>query len=184
MSDIETWVNESRGPIGVMRKDAVKGTRVDLVRPGGRVLLTEEERQLMDEAGVKDKDNPFKNGRFSATTIVDTAKDAAAIRDNPNVISRTDIDEILELPVARMEARLKKIDSVVALQRILEVADGNGATARRAEAIRDRLTAVKKGAPSTAPAAKPASEPVFSGQREPWYPADDPASATGTAAGD
>ena len=184
MSDdvkLETWVNESKSLIGVLKLDPIKGTRVDLVQPGRQILVTPEERRLTEDAVAKQADNPFRNGRFSPTHLVEDAEDVAAIRDNPNVISRGAIDDLLKAPVKTMESRLNAIDSADALQRILDVANEEGAATRKLQSIRDRITAVKgPGTKTTAP-----NEPVFAGaEREPWYPEAGASHGGGTAVGE
>lgn len=171
--DLERWTNESRGPVGVLRHDAIKGTKVELVRPGRQVMISSAERRLTEEA-VKPDDNPFRNGRLYANQLAETSEDVAAIRSDPNVISKTEIEALMNGTLKQMEAKLAKITSPAALGKILDFANEEGATTRRVGVIRERISAV------TGKAATPgaAGEPVMvgttpsGGEREPYYPPD------------
>lgn len=172
MGDVpEIWKNETRGKVGVRKYDprTPGATRVELVAAGGQVLLSPEERRLTEEMVRKPVDNPFRNGRLVPIQIAEDAEDVQAIRTDPNTITRGEIDKLFEGSLRQLESRLAKIDSPAALQRILDVANDEGASTRRVQAIRDRLTA----AGGTVTGDEPVTAGATPSGRDPWYPPQD-----------
>lgn len=141
----EIWKNETRGPVGVRKNDPRNpgGTKVELVRPGGQVIISAEERRFTEEMVRLPVNNPFRNGRLLLVSGADDDPELQAIKADPNSIGREDIDkQLFEGNLKAMQSKLAKIDSIATLQRILDVADTEGASTRRVQAIRDRIAEV------------------------------------------
>lgn len=169
VQDTETWKNEARGPVGVVRVDKLTGTRVDLISPGRTVILTAEERRLTEDKVVREVDNPFRNGWLVCTSIAETSEDVARIRSDPNVISKTEIDDLFKANLGPMEKKLAAITSPVALARVLDHANDTGAATKRIDIIKARIAEVGE------PPRRDPEGPVMSGsdtgfQREGFYP--------------
>lgn len=160
----ETWQNATRGKVGVRRQNAAGEQSVELVRGGDEITLTKSERILTERKYRKPKNNPFRNGKLVPIVVDENDEDLKALLQSPNTITKGEIDALLDGNLRTMETRLKKIDALPALERILEVADSEGASTRRMQAIRDRIVAVK-GPQAAAKAPEPTA-----GGREKFYP--------------
>lgn len=168
----EIWKNETRGVIGVRKHDPRNpgGTKVELVRAGGQVVITSDERRLTEEMVRQTVNNPFRNGRLLLVSGAEDDEELQAIKADPNSISSDEIAKLLDGTLRVMEGRLAKIDAVPTLERILQHADSEGASTRRLQAIRDRISAV--GGPTGLPNA--GEGPTMTGTtpsgREKFYP--------------
>lgn len=170
----EIWKNVSRGPVGVRKNDPRNpgSTKVDLVRPGAQFGISTDERLFTEDMVRLDANNPFRNGRFLLVSGGEDDEALQALKASPNSMSREDIEKLFEGNLKTMQGKLAKMDSVTTLQRVLDVANEDGASTSRVKAIRDRLAQL--GAADGPPNA--GDGPTMSGTtpsgREPFYPPD------------
>lgn len=158
----ETWQNATRGKVGVIRQDSSGEQSVELIRGGAEATITRAERELTERKyRTKPKANPFRNGKLVPIEVAEDDEELQALLKQPNTITRSEIDALLDGNLKTMESRLGKIDALPALERILDVANETGASTRRMHAIRDRITALKGPEPDREAEARAGREKFY-----------------------
>lgn len=138
--DVEIWQSSIQGKIGVLKFDR-RGDLIHEIVPGGRKFsITTNERLINSDRTVDESKDPFKNGMLIPVRLLDTAEDAAEIAANPNLMTESDMLDLLKNKRG-FQARLADITNRFALQRMLELAerDDVDASVRQVNAINARL---------------------------------------------
>lgn len=143
-TQVETWRSAVRGKIFVKTFDRKGELRSTLVKPGGVIHLTPNERRLNTENAASEDLDVFQNGHLVPVRLIEGDEDVKAIQDNPNHISEDDMRELLADARARkkFDAAVEGIDNPITLERFLAVAEECDATHRQMNVIKDRLRTV------------------------------------------
>lgn len=158
----EVWVNATRGKHGVVRlSPSGEEKGIDLIRGKARFTISKAERIATQQKIRKPENDPFRNGSFVAVSVDSDDPELQKILKDPNSISDKEIADLFEGRLNALESRLAKIDSATVLKRLLAVANDEGASTRRVQAIRERLDQVQAPVTAGAPAAR---------GEDPWYP--------------
>jgi hypothetical protein len=139
----ETWENTGMSRV-VLKKYSHSGELVDEMLNGRRkIMVTPHERRLNQELAANKHLDPFANGTLSPVHLIETADDLEEIKANPNLMSETDMKDLLKGHFKKLEARLAEIDSEPILNRLLEVASEEDASLSKVNAIKTRLDSFK-----------------------------------------
>lgn len=137
----ESWRNESLSTVALKRGGEkgvesflVEGHRVFHIRPDDRRL------NQMEVAAVEN--DPFSNGLLSNLLVIETDRDAQAIKANPNQLSESDMVDLYKLSFRDFEARLASLSNLVTLTRILAVGREGNVGVKKIEAVEARIVAV------------------------------------------
>ena len=141
--DLEAWKNETAGVV-VLRKLDHRGelNKVELVRSGQTIHLSEEERRMNQELVATAAQDSFRNGVLTPVRILSGASDAAEIASNPNLMSEGDMRTLVGGHPKTFEKRLGEIANVTTLQRLLVIAQEEDASFKRVESIKARISTV------------------------------------------
>lgn len=131
----ETWENTSRGEVWVLTLDNRGNEKATQIRPGQKVLISPAERQAVQDRAFNDDMDDFKNGRLRPVRLVETAEDYDAIATNPNYLSESDLEEMFDLSATKFKTKIKEISNVLAMTRLLELAES--------EAYESKVTAAQ-----------------------------------------
>lgn len=147
-SQKETWENPTGIHIYVKSLDSRGNIIHQYARPkGGKIFLTKEEREMNhDSAANSDLDN-FLNGNLVPIRLLDGDEDTAALQNNPNILSDSEIKALFKGHHATFAKRLKEISNPLTVRRLLDAAkeDDVNASYKQVEAIQARLGEVSKG---------------------------------------
>ena len=142
----ETWGNPSAGKVYILTFDHTGKLQSQLVRPGGKVQITTQERLINQERAASPAKDVFNNGRLHPVRIHDSAEGYAEITSNPNLLSEDDLKELFNLKIGEFRSRLGEISNSNALQRLHDFANGDDedtkVTMTQAKAIDKRLAEV------------------------------------------
>lgn len=119
----EQWQNVSKGTALVNVYDRTgNGVEQEVVRAGRTVVLSAEERRLLNQDRTADPElDIFGNGILRPLTLADDSEDLV---DNPNHMTEADMREIFTLRNhLQFKAALAEISSIPVLQRLLFLAD-------------------------------------------------------------
>jgi hypothetical protein len=142
----ETWENSSKGKVYVLRYDSRGELIHEIVRAGGKVQLTPDERVInMERASTPDL-CVFRNGVMSPVRLLDSTEDAEEIASNPNIISESDISDLFSSHWKTFETRVNEISNLGTLERILSLAEDedSGATVRQVNVLRERIGSLRE----------------------------------------
>lgn len=135
----EVWRNETRGRIGVVKYDRRGELIHELVRGGGVLSISTEERQLNQERAADEDLDVFSNGSFVPVKILDGTEDAKEIASNPNNKSETDLRDMFKLHWKKFEAEVGEIKNMTTLERLRSIAQEGDATVRQVDVIESRI---------------------------------------------
>lgn len=151
MDKMESWENISRSEIYVKKLDHNGKEKSERVRPGGRLVISEQERVVLNqERCLAIEHDPFSNGFFQRTgsmTIASSAEDleekTAEPVDNPNHMSMSDLKDLFKLHWQKFDEAVSKISSVPLLERMVALVkdedSGLNPTVRQANIVEARL---------------------------------------------
>jgi|JI9StandDraft_1071089.scaffolds.fasta_scaffold01623_12 hypothetical protein len=129
----ETWTNPGKGLVYILQFDANHKPTSKGVRPGHKITLTVEERQMnQDRAAAPDRDL-FTNGSLVPLRLVESASDYAEIAANPNLLGESDMRELFKLKATTFKDRLDSIDNPILVARMIEIANEEDAKGEDAE---------------------------------------------------
>lgn len=142
--DLEVWENSTKGRIGVLKFDRRGDLRNELIRPGAKVHLTPDERQINQERAADNSLDVFQNGFLVPVRLLDGTEDAKEIASNPNLMSESDLRALFGKQWKAFGAQVAQISNQITLQRLLALADEDdvNATVKQVAIIRDRLAEV------------------------------------------
>lgn len=147
--DYEAWENVTESKVYVKR-NGQDGKLVSELVNGKRVLhITPAERRLNQEIAADDSLDFFKNGVLVPVRLIETTEDVQAIKDNPNLISESDMQAILDdrRAIKAFQARVEAISNPAAVTRFLELARADDkTTARQIDVIEAHLRNIEPGA--------------------------------------
>lgn len=146
--EVEIWQNSTRGRIGVKKFDARGELRSELVRAGGKVTLTPQERQINQERAATADLDVFQNGFLTPVKLIDGTEEAREIASNPNLLGESDLRELFSVRNYKSFAKkIGEISNTMTLQRLLALADDEdlNATVKQVQVIEDRLDEVGGG---------------------------------------
>lgn len=147
-NDYETWESAIAGLI-VLKKFDRRGEVVDeIVRSGGKIYLTPDERRYNQEIAAAADLDPFQNGMLIPLRLVESADDADALKGNPNHITEKDMRALLanSKAIAKLRDTVEGVSNPVTLQRFLAIAEDPevDATLKQINTIKERLAAVSE----------------------------------------
>lgn len=138
-SEVETWKNASASRV-VIKKFSYDGKLKDeIVRGHGVVTVSAQERKINAEMAADASQDVFSNGALLPVQLVETADDLEQIQENPNLLSETDMGELLDGHHKTLESRLGEISSKATVSRLLEIAQERDITTGKLKAIESRL---------------------------------------------
>lgn len=135
----ETWQNATKGRVAVVQHDPKGGFRQTLVKGGGTIAISTEERVLNNDMAANEKLDVFKNGTMVPVRLIDGTEDLASIQSNPNLKSEGDLRDMFALQWKKFESEVGQIDNVTTLYRMREIAQEGDATVRQVNVIEARL---------------------------------------------
>jgi hypothetical protein len=140
--DLETWENITDSRY-VLRKFNARGDLADELIAGRKTFhLTTQERHINSEMVAASEQDPFKNGMFSPVRLLDGTEDADEIASNPNLISESEMAELVNGKVDPLRKRIGEINNAVVLRRFLEVAEASDSRVTTLKAIKERIDEV------------------------------------------
>lgn len=141
MEGKETWMNAAKGRAGVLKYDRSGNLRQELVRSGGKIDLTTDERLVNQERAANESLDIFKNGMLVPVKLLDTAEDSKDIAENPNLKSETELLAMFKLQWKKFEVEVGNITNTAAIERMIDVAEREevDATVRQVSVLRARL---------------------------------------------
>lgn len=143
----ETWKNASRGKVWVRKTDRRGELKDELIKSGGLVKISTDDRQYNQELAASDRSDCFKNGRLVPVKILDTTEDAAEIAANPNLMSETDMVDLLGAHFKTFEKKIGEITNSVTLNRILDLAEERDEKVSKINLVKTRILDVSGNAP-------------------------------------
>lgn len=141
----ETWRNSTKGKRHVVKYDPKGNEVTEIIKAGGTVAITPEERELNMDRAANDKLCIFRNGSLVPVRILDENL-KAEFASNPNNIGDGELGDLFKLQWKQFDARLDEIDNLYALERLRDFAEDseNGATVRQHNSILNRLEAINE----------------------------------------
>ena len=134
----ETWKNASKGKRHVLKYDPKGNLTHEIVKPGGNVQLTTEEREINTDKAANDKLCIFKNGSMVPVILLDD-NDLAEWSNSPNHMSDSDLKALFELQWKAFDQKIEEISNEYALARLLELAETEDVTVRQHKKIKERM---------------------------------------------
>lgn len=144
MAEVETWKSAIAGTIGILKLDRLGALKEEVVRPGGTVTLTPDERIMNQDRAASTDSDVFKNGFLTPVRLIDATEDKADIDANPNLMSDEDLHATLKLHWKQLPAKLEAITNKITLGRLLAIANEDDATVKTVAAIQTRLDELDK----------------------------------------
>lgn len=144
--ELEIWENATRGRIGVRKFNARGDLDTELVRAGGKVTLTPQERAINQEKAATAALDVFQNGHLTPVKLIDGTEDAREIASNPNLMGESDLRDLFKIRTLKtFSAKVQEISNPMTLQRLLSMSDEEdlNATVKQVGLIKDRLAAVR-----------------------------------------
>lgn len=119
MEKLERWKNNTQSQIWVDKIDPMtKEKQSTQIMPGTIVEISSEERQSNQVRTVDKKLDWFSNGSLSPVELVEDATDYAAITENSNTLSESEVFDLLDLKAPELKKRLADIDSIFILSKL------------------------------------------------------------------
>lgn len=124
----ETWKNATKGKRHVLKYDPKGNLITELIKAGGTVQLTPEEREINMDKAANEKLCIFRNGSLVPVRLLDeeVEKEFAA---NPNNASDSDLRNLFKVHWKTFESRVAEIDNIYTLERLRDLAEGDEITA-------------------------------------------------------
>lgn len=141
--ELETWENTGNSRIFLKKYSHSGDLRNEMLGGRRKVVLTPAERRINQELAASKQQDPFSNGMLAPVRLVETAEDLEEIHSNPNLMSETDMRDLLKGHFKKLESRLAEVDSEAMLNRLLEIAEAEDVTVGKVEAIKARLADFK-----------------------------------------
>ena len=138
----EIWMNSSKGKALVLKYDRLGNLTHEIVRTGGKVDVTTDERLINSDRAALETLDIFKNGVMTPVRLLDGTEDAHEIAANPNLKSEEDLRKLFKLQWKRFDEELSTITNTTTLSRLMEIASEIDATMRQVKSIQARLEAV------------------------------------------
>ena len=133
--DLETWENVRAGMVVLMKtQNGVLGH--EMVRGGGKVRISEADREMNMEAVYDVANCPFSNGFLKPMHISEEVE--VKREKDPNVITDDNLMRIAKSDWRAFDRALSEIDNESILQRLL-VMVRDVASARAVEKVEERL---------------------------------------------
>jgi hypothetical protein len=140
-AQVESWKNNRKGDLGVLKYDHLGNEIGVRILPGGTVTLTPMERRINQSKAAPGKD-PFLNGSLSPVMLIDSEPDYMERKMNPNGMSDSDIVGLFKLSQAKFDNALVSVTNPLVLERALELADEADASTRKVRALEARIEAL------------------------------------------
>lgn len=138
---VETWQNASRGIVWVRKQDRFGNMKDEVIRPGMKFTIGPDDRVFNQDMAASQDLDVFKNGRLVPVRLIDSSEDAKEIAANPNLISEADMRELFSSHHKTFESRVNSITNVVALERMLSIAeeDDTDASVKQVSLLKERV---------------------------------------------
>lgn len=142
MADKETWKNVSAGKHFVNKYDRFGNKEQVMVGSGNTVTLTKEEREILNQESNRTASlDLFQNGILVPITLVDE-DDIRLMADNPNLMSETDLKDLIKAHWKIQEAKIAAITNGATLSRLREIAIEADVTVKTLHRIEDRIAEI------------------------------------------
>lgn len=138
----EIWKNNSKGQALVLKYDRLGNLNHELVRSGGKVDVSPDERLLNQDRAASSSLDIFANGIMVPVRLVDGAEGAEEIAANPNLKTDEDLHEMFKLHWTKFDEEIASISNSTTLNRLLEIAYEKDATVRQVNSIKAHLVEV------------------------------------------
>jgi hypothetical protein len=138
----EVWQSNIRGLVAVLKQDRRGEVIHELIQPGMRFTITEEERLLNQDRAADKENDLFLNGTLSPIRILDTAERADEIKNNANLMSKEEMEGLFSLHWKQFGQRVDEISNATTLTHLLDMAKEIDATMKQSEVLKARLEAV------------------------------------------
>jgi hypothetical protein len=135
---VETWRSEIRGRMGVIRLGPDGSQSTELIRGGKQFVISPVERKATQAKAAEGLD-PFLNGQFAAVKLIETDEDYAALQ-TAGALTDAEIDDLVDGNFLVAKKAVAEITSIYTLRHLLDVADEKGASSKRLQLFRDRLS--------------------------------------------
>ena len=134
----ETWKNATKGKRHVLKYDPKGNLTHEIVKAGGNVQLTTEEREINVDKAANEKLCIFRNGSMVPVVLLDEA-DLSLWSESPNHMSDSDLKAVFELQWKAFDQKISEISNEYALTRLLEIAENLDVTVRQHRKIQERI---------------------------------------------
>lgn len=136
--DREIWKNDSQSVIGVNVYGMRGAVDQRQVMPGHSIRMTTEERKLLNIAADAELD-PFRNGLLMPITLADTVEDLQDIQANKNVMSESEMKELVTGHWKTLATALEEISAPHVLKRLRTVAIAEDVGVKTLSRIDERI---------------------------------------------
>lgn len=137
--DLETWENITDSRF-VIRKYTSQGEIASEMIGGHKKFhISPVERRLNQEESASDEQDPFSNGSLVPVRLIDGTEDAAEIAANPNLMSETEMHELVKGNIKGLRERLGVLKNSLVVAHLLEVAKADDVANSKVSAIDARL---------------------------------------------
>lgn len=145
--EYEIWRNPTKSSFSVRVRNP-SDPRLEIsqiIGPGQTITITTSDRQTNQYRYVSPELDFFKNGCLEPVRLVETAEDFAALQDDPNIKSESDLKDMLSLPLAKFKTELANIDTLAVCERIATLcAEDDSVAAGKIRAVDDRLAKLRE----------------------------------------
>lgn len=138
-SELETWKNSSDSRIVIKKFDYDGRLKDGIIKGRQTFTLSAQERRINSEMASSESLDAFRNGTLLPVQLVESADDLGQIQENPNLMSETDMEELVDGHHKKLTARLAEVTSAATVKRLVEVAESRETTTGKLKAVKDRL---------------------------------------------
>lgn len=140
----------------------------EVVAGGRQFHITPEERRLNQEMVAEDNADPFADGTLVPVRLLDDSADARELAaSNPNLMSESDMKELVAGHHKTFESKIGEITNTTTLRRLLEIARNEDASVGKVERLMariDQLSAPRQSMPERPEQRGPDREPPVTGR--------------------
>lgn len=138
----ETWKNATKGRVAVLKVNRLGQLEHEIIRGGGTLVISTDERLINQDRSANDDLNVFKNGTMVPVRLIEDSEDAAEILSNPNLKSEDELSAMFKLQWKKFEVAVGEISNATTLHRLKELASEVDATIKQVNVIESRLSEV------------------------------------------
>lgn len=138
---LETWMNASKGRIGVLKFDRYGQLVSETIRSGAKFQITTEERFMNSERAATPALDVFNCGYLVPVKILDGTEDAKDIASNPNLLSESHLKKLFRGTAKAFNETVGGITNVSTLRHMLDMADEDDVDAKQSfiKILKNRL---------------------------------------------
>ena len=138
---VETWENISPSWNAIIKLDRRGDEYQEVIQERRTFMVTTEERLMLEDRVLDQKNNPFRNGSFRPVLV----PDSVSIDSNPNALSDDEIVSVLVSSDLAWDEWMTVIDSSSTVQRMVELAEttDKNVSLKRYQQLKARLTELR-----------------------------------------